>query len=146
MAARFTRAAQDRCVEHMAETGNISQAALHAGVARETVYQRIRADAAFAERMVLARDAAYDRLQREAIRRAVAGVEEPMVQGGEVVRDTHGLPITVRRYSDRLLLFMIRRLDRESQTGELADGIPWYDPARQPELAAPVRSIAPPVT
>lgn len=40
-------------------------------------------------------------LEQEAYRRAVEGVEEPVYQGGELVG-------TVRRYSDKLLEFLLR--------------------------------------
>ncbi len=51
---------------------------------------------------------ATDRLEDEARRRAVEGIEEPLVSAGKLVRDDHGQPIWVRRYSDNLLLGLLK--------------------------------------
>jgi len=57
-------------------------------------------DAAYAE--------AADRLEQEAWRRAVEGVEEPVVSMGKLVRDEDGKPIALRKYSDTLMLALLR--------------------------------------
>jgi hypothetical protein len=49
-----------------------------------------------------------DRLEEEARRRAVKGVPEPLVSGGKIIRDDDGQPIAIRRYSDNLLLALLR--------------------------------------
>jgi hypothetical protein len=53
-------------------------------------------------------DNAADALEAEAWRRAVAGVREPIVSGGKVVRDDDGQPIAIRRYSDNLLFALLK--------------------------------------
>ena len=51
---------------------------------------------------------AADALEAEARRRAVEGTQEPLVSAGRIVRDDDGRPIAVRRYSDNLLLALIK--------------------------------------
>jgi len=65
-------------------------------------------DPAFAAAWEDAEEVAADRLEDEARRRAVEGVAEPLVSGGKLVRDDDGQPIMVRRYSDNLLLALIK--------------------------------------
>ena len=49
-----------------------------------------------------------DRLQQEAFRRDHDGVEEPLVSGGRQVVDGEGRPLVVRRYSDNLLVTLLK--------------------------------------
>ncbi len=53
-----------------------------------------------------AREEAADRLEREAIRRAVDGAEKPVYQAGKLVG-------TIREYSDTLLIFTLKGLRPE---------------------------------
>jgi hypothetical protein len=55
-----------------------------------------------------AEEIAVDRLADEARRRALEGVLEPLVSAGKLVRDDEGKPISVRRYSDNLLLTLLK--------------------------------------
>jgi hypothetical protein len=87
----------------VSETGNITAAAKVAGVARASHYSWLESDDGdYVERFKAAFDEAGDRLETEARRRAMEGVEEPTgwykgVPGGYV-----------QRYSDRLLEFLLR--------------------------------------
>jgi hypothetical protein len=38
----------------------------------------------------------------------VEGVPEPLVSGGKIIRDDDGQPIAIRRYSDNLLLALLK--------------------------------------
>jgi hypothetical protein len=69
---------------------------------------------AFAAGWGEAEERAADALEAEAWRRAVVGVQEPLVSGGKVVRDDDGQPIAIRRYSDALMITLLkaRRPDR----------------------------------
>lgn len=83
------------------QTGNVTAACEHAGVGRRTTYDWLASDADYAEQFDDAHDEAADRLEGEARRRATRGVEEPVYyQGAEVG--------TIRRYSDTLLIFLIK--------------------------------------
>ena len=67
------------------------------------------ADAEFALAFQDAMDEAADMLEAEAWRRALEGVAEPVVKAGKPVFDPHtGEAITVRRYSDALLMLLLR--------------------------------------
>lgn len=83
-----------------ARHGCVSFAATAAGVNRTTVYRHLaggdQEDSVFVANFALAEEQARDVLRKEAHRRGVEGVDEPVYQGGKKVG-------TVRKYSDRLL-------------------------------------------
>src|SRR4030095_937164 len=83
------------------ECGNISTAARAAGVARTQVYLWQEHDAEFASAMREAGVQATEVLEREAWRRARDGIAEPVYQHGKQVG-------TIQRYSDSLLMFLLR--------------------------------------
>lgn len=101
---------QERFLEAFRVTGIVSSSAEAAGVHRSSVYRELEKDEAFVAAFEDAEAEAVDVLEREALRRAVEGVVEPVVSAGEHVTD-------VRRYSDRLLEFLLkaRRPDRFSE-------------------------------
>jgi hypothetical protein len=89
-----------------AQTGNVAASCRAAGVSRRTHYDWLAADAAYAEAFADAQDDAADALESEAWRRGTEGVTEPlMYQGAEVG--------TVQRYSDTLLIFLLKGLRPE---------------------------------
>jgi hypothetical protein len=92
----------------LTKLGVVKYAAEACGVSRSTVYETRGNDEEFARRMDDAVDEAVDVLEREAIRRAHEGVEEPLVSAGRLVLDADGQPLTVRRYSDRLLELLLK--------------------------------------
>jgi len=100
----------------------VSSAALAAGIGREPLYRRRHEDADFAkaweEAKAIGAEAAYE---EEANRRAIHGVDEPVIYKGEMqyrIDHTTGLPmldendepipLTVRRPSDTLLIFLMK--------------------------------------
>ena len=83
------------------ETGNVSAAARQAGTSRSVCYRHRRRHAGFAAAWEDAVEEAADRLEMEAFRRAVDGVEEERFFGGQVIGE-------VTRYSDSLLMFLLR--------------------------------------
>ncbi len=85
----------------LAHTCNVSKAAEAAGVSRTCVYEWRKADPAFATEWEHARRVGAEALEDEAVRRAYEGVEEPIFfQGAQA-----GI---VRRYSDTLLIFLLK--------------------------------------
>lgn len=84
-----------------AECGNVTQAAEIAGIERSRHYQWKCEDPDYAEAFAAAEEQAADRLEQEARRRAVEGVEKPVFQGGKQVG-------VVREYSDTLLIFLLK--------------------------------------
>lgn len=92
-------------LERFRETGNATLAAQAAGVARETAYL-FRADNPnhpFVAEWERAAEEAIDRLEAEALRRGKEGVGEPVYYKGEVVGE-------IKRYSDTLLIFLLKAL------------------------------------
>ncbi len=89
---------------------SVASAAKTAGINRSWLYRLRARDATFDAAWHDACEAGTDRLEDEARRRAVEGVEKPVFRGGEIVGH-------VRDYSDAMLIFLLK--------------------ARRPEIFAP---------
>lgn len=99
---RLTPQKITRFLTVLAETGNVRTAASHATVSTVTLYARRKTHPAFATAWDDALASAMDLvLEPEATRRAVVGVLEPIYYQGAKVG-------TVRKYSDRLLIFLLK--------------------------------------
>lgn len=81
--------------------GTITHAAGMARITRQTHYAWIATDQEYQQAFAEAEIAATDALIKEARRRAVQGVEEPIFYKGKVVK-------TIQKYSDNLLMFLIK--------------------------------------
>jgi hypothetical protein len=93
-------------LEAFSQCGTITHAAEAAGIDDSTYYTwategYAQYDPEFVKAMEKARKAATENLIKEARRRAVEGVQEPVFHKGEVVGYK-------RRYSDNLLMFLIK--------------------------------------
>ena len=131
-------------MEALAETGNVTAAARVAGTSRTRAYQLRKTDAGFAAAWDEAEQVAADKLEAETWRRAVEGVEEPLVSGGKLVRDDNGQPIAIRRYSDQLLIALLRAhrpdkfRDRAAVEIDISDRLAdRLEAARQRAIAKP---------
>jgi hypothetical protein len=89
-----------------ARCGTIWHAAQEAGIHRNTHYSWLANDADYAEAFAEAEERAIEALEREVRRRAVEGVDEPVFYKGEQCG-------TIRRYSDTLLIFALKRFRPE---------------------------------
>jgi hypothetical protein len=105
---KLTKELQQRFLETLADTGSVSTAASVAGTSRTRVYELRKADATFAAAWQEAEEIAVDRLKDEARRRALEGVPELLISAGKLVRNDEGKPITVQRFSDNLLMALIK--------------------------------------
>ena len=105
---KLTQERRERFLQVLADTGSVTAAVAVAGTSRTRVYELRKADPAFASAWQDAEEIATDRLEDEARRRAIEGVPEPVVSAGKLVRDDDGQPIAVRRYSDTLLLALLK--------------------------------------
>lgn len=85
----------------LADTGNVSAACRAAKVSRSRAYELKSFDKGFAEEWEEALETATDAMDADARRRAVEGVETPHFHQGRVCG-------TVRKYSDSLLMFLLR--------------------------------------
>ena len=81
--------------------GNVSEACRQVRIGLRTVYEWRQGDKAFTESWDRAVERGSNFLEDEAIRRAMQGVEEPVFYQGKKVS-------TIRRYSDTLLIFMLK--------------------------------------
>src|SRR6478672_6188376 len=79
-----------RFLEALRECGNIRIASEAAGSGRREMHRKKERDPKFAADWDAAYAEAADRLEQEAWRRAVEGVEEPVVSMGKLVRDEDG--------------------------------------------------------
>lgn len=103
------------------ETGTVSGGCACAGASRQSFYTWRENDPAFAAAVVEVEEAAADRLEQEAYRRAVEGVTEPT---GWYKGQPGGM---IQRYSDTLAIFLLKGLrpekyaDRMEVRGALAN-------------------------
>jgi len=95
-------------LEHVAQSGNLKEAAALARTTTGTVRRRARNDPIFAEALAEAWDDFKDGVLLPAARqRAVDGIEEGVYYRGEPARDSAGVPAKVKKYSDALLLRLL---------------------------------------
>jgi hypothetical protein len=145
---KFTGARKRHFLEVLAASGNVSMAIAAAKISRRIVYDLRNNDETFARAWSDAEDIAADRLETEAWRRAVDGVEEPVISLGKVVQTEDGTPLVIRRYSDNLLLALLRAhrpekyRDRSSVEVDVSDRL-WerLEAARQRALGQPVAAV-----
>ena len=102
------RAKRDTFLRALMEIGKIQPASRASGVDHSSIYATMRAEpdfkAAVEEARAIGSGPYVDTLTDEAHRRAVEGIQEPVFYKGERVA-------TVRKYSDNLLMFLIKRED-----------------------------------
>jgi len=96
-----TRAQQSAFLQTYTLTANIREAALAAGISRMTHYRWLKRDPTYRKRVDEAANNAFDLLEKEALRRAMVGINEPNYFQGKVVGYT-------KRYSDNLTMFLLK--------------------------------------
>lgn len=100
------KATKVRFLDTLARTGNLPVAIDAAGVSRHRLNVLRKDDAEFAELWDDAIEAGLERLEGEAMRRALEGIEQSVYYHGKQID-------TARRYSDRLLIFLLKTLHPE---------------------------------
>lgn len=88
------------------ETSNVRRACEAAGIERSTAYRLRDKDTEFNRQWDEAMDEGSDLLEEEARRRAHVGWDEPVF--GRIAKDTDGEVGIVRKYSDTLLIFLLK--------------------------------------
>lgn len=122
----------------LAEKGNVTDASQIVGISRQTAYQHRRTDEKFAKAWAEAEEEVADKLEAEAYRRAVEGVQKKVFY-----RDQH--IDTISEYSDRLLIVLLRarnpkrftpekKLEHSGDVGQARILITIPDNGRDPEL------------
>ena len=87
---------------------SVTGAGTQAETPRRTLYNWRAADPVFAAAWDDAVEAGADVLEDEARRRAVEGVEEPALYMGRIVKDEQGNMLTVKKYSDTLMVLLLK--------------------------------------
>jgi hypothetical protein len=85
----------------VAEFGSVTTACQTLGIGRSTVYGWKDGSPEFAEALEKAQELGTNRLEDEAVRRALEGVDEPVFYLGKHVAN-------VKKYSDTLLMFTLK--------------------------------------
>jgi hypothetical protein len=115
----------------LSQLGNLTAAAEAAKISRQQHYRWLEEDGRdYADRYGAAMQEACDRLESEARRRAVEGVDRPVYQGGKKVG-------AIREYSDTLLIFLMKGAmpHKYRERVDITKSIPEYDAAIERELA-----------
>ena len=119
---------EERFLTLLRETGgNVSKACETAQIARQRVYEWRKSDAKFASKWDEAVEAGVEDLEEEARRRAFRGVDEPVFYKGEEC----GL---IRKYSDTLLIFLLKGNKPEKYRENINISIPDLDAAIERQL------------
>lgn len=92
---------RDRFLIALEDCANVTEACRRVGISRRVVYNWRSEGGDFAQRWDAAVELGTDALEDEAVRRAHEGVDEPVFFKGEKCG-------TIRRYSDTLLIFMLK--------------------------------------
>lgn len=139
MARALTKAtrqhARETFLAELAERGIVQDAATAAGFSRQMFYEWRAADPAFAAAWDTALEISTDRAEREAWRRAVEGVDKPLI--GRVGKDQDGVIEIIKEYSDTILLRLLsgrrpekwRERHQIDHSGEIAQKVyAGFDP------------------
>lgn len=134
----FTPQAQGAFLENLSHSGNVRLACRVAGVSPQTAYRARRKSVALARAWDAALVSARHNAEEVLADRALNGWEEAVFYHGEEVA-------VRRRYSDRLLLAHLARLDKLAERGDVADALAALDDQidalqRGEELSETVRS------
>jgi len=119
---KVTAEKKEEFLLQLVETGgNVTKAAELVAIARKCFYEHRRQDGEFEKQWDEAVDRGIDRLEDEARRRALNGVDEPILYKGEIVE-------YVRKYSDTLLIFLLKGhrekyRDRHEITGKMESDV-----------------------
>src|SRR5262249_45645027 len=103
--AHLTRARKNQraFLAAFAVAGTVRGAAAVAHVHRRTHYKWIETDPDYAATFEEARETFRDVIRDEVHRRGIEGWREPVFYKGQIVRDKKGQPVTIRKFSDRML-------------------------------------------
>jgi FAD/FMN-containing dehydrogenase len=105
----FSEAKRAAFLRDLASHGVAREAARAADVPMSTLAWHRRRDPAFAAEWRDSVEQADSVLEREAVRRAVDGCARPVVQKGQIVRDSKtGQAVEIVEYSDRLMEVLLR--------------------------------------
>jgi len=99
---------QDAFLAEYRQCATITHAAAIALISRQRHYKWLEKDSTYAEAFEEAKVEATDALVSEARRRAIQGIEEPVIYQGKLSTSSDGKPLVIRKYSDVLLIFLLK--------------------------------------
>lgn len=91
----------DKFFEELAKSARVCKSCELAGISYSEVYRRRVIDEDFKKRYDDAYEQGVQRLEDEAVRRAMTGIDEPVFYKGEEIAK-------ITRYSDQLLIFLLK--------------------------------------
>jgi hypothetical protein len=100
--------AKEVFLQAFAMTANVRAACIRAGIDRSQVYRWQEHDETFSMQFKQASEDANDVIRAELFRRAVQGIEKPVVSLGRVVYGKDEKPLMERVYSDSLLSLLAK--------------------------------------
>lgn len=112
------QAKKTRFLEAFGKIGIITVAAHQAEIGRTTHYNWLKDDPEYVERFKEKINEAADRLEGEAHRRAVLGVEKPVFGSLPGVNTGSGQIGVIREYSDTLLIVLLKMRGRFKDRGQ----------------------------
>ena len=116
----------------LAQSGSVSYASMRAGIERRTLYRRKASDEAFAAQWDEALQLGIDRLQDDAMRRALHGTERPLYRNGKQIG-------AMQQYDNKLLQFLLRAHRPEVYGDKKQSAVPAlpFDLAQRLAASAP---------
>ncbi len=99
---------QEAFLAEYRQCATVTHSAKLALISRQRHYKWLEKDSAYAEAFEEAKTAATDALVKEARRRAIQGIEEPVIYQGKLSTSSDGKPLVIRKYSDTLLIFLMK--------------------------------------
>lgn len=105
---RTRQHAREEFLASLAGGSSVTAAASKASIPKRTMYDWRSSDEEFKAAWDDALDSGSDILEDEAFRRAHDGVEEPVIAQGRMVRNEDGSSLKVRKYSDTLMLTLLK--------------------------------------
>ena len=119
----------ERFLKMLRETGgNVTRACEAASMGKSAVYDWKRDDAEFAAQWDEAVEAGIEELEEEARRRAFRGTDEPVFYKGEECG-------VIRKYSDTLMIFLLKGNRPEKYRENINVSVPDLDAAIERQLA-----------
>ena len=128
----LTPRAQNTFLLHLGRTGSVTFAAARANLSRRALYKRRAADEAFAGHWDEALNLGVERLQDDAMRRALEGTERAVFRNGRQVG-------SVQQFDNRLLQFLLKahRPETYSERAKSAPSPLPFDLAQRLAAARP---------
>ena len=108
--ARIGHVKKRAFIAAFAQSGNVRAAVEAAAIGRSTHYEWLRTDPDYVRAVEIAKQDAIDILEAAAAQRAVTGVRKYLYHNGQPVVDLNGAHLFEMRFSDVLLIFLLKGL------------------------------------